>query len=109
MLFVIVPPTMRHELDDYTVTANYSITMSCEATGLPPPVVTWSRGGVPLELSTNDSNTDGTQLFPNGVLRIGRAHINDSGTYECVATNVAGSVTRHVRLRVQGDILHLLI
>jgi hemicentin len=94
-----VPPVLRFDQEDYTVIINSPVQMSCEATGLPPPNVTWTKGGI--ELTGNETN--GAHLLSNGALRIASVQREDAGHYECVASNIAGRASRLVTLNVHGQ------
>jgi hemicentin len=89
---------MRFDREDYTVIVNSPLQMSCEANGLPPPVISWNRDGAEI----NSSATEGTRLLSNGALRFNRVRLEDAGRYECVASNVAGRASRMVTLSVHG-------
>ena len=102
-LCVVVPPTLRRDVDHYTAIINSPVQMSCEADGLPPPVVTWYQDGVKLAGNSTWSAESASRVLANGALRIDRVAVNDSGLYECRATNDAGSASRIVTLRVQGS------
>lgn len=69
--------------------------MSCRATsGTPYPTITWSRrDGKPLSARF-------TEDYP-GVITLREATLDDSGSYECKATNIAGTVTQSTTLDVQ--------
>ncbi|XP_072174592.1 basement membrane-specific heparan sulfate proteoglycan core protein-like [Diadema setosum] len=62
--------------------------------GIPSPTLSWSRAnGRPFGLSTTEQN---------GVLRIMGVTSEDQGAYICTGSNVAGSTTATVTVRVQG-------
>lgn len=93
---------MQDELVELTVIVNSPIQLSCEVSGQPPPVITWTKTGQPLEPDALASQD--LQLLSNGALRINRARSEDAGLYECFATSVAGNASKHVRLTVQGTV-----
>ena len=100
-----VPTLRRDDDDEYAAVVNSPVQMSCEASGgVPRPVITWYKDGV--ELARNgtswSSEAPAARVLANGALRIDRVSANDSGTYRCVATNAAGSASRHVTLSVHG-------
>ena len=98
-----VPPTVRRDKDEHTVIVNSPVQMSCEANGLPPPVITWYQNGVELVQNRTRSVESTAHVLSNGALRIDRVIVNDSGVYECLATNDAGTASRIVTLNVQGS------
>ena len=70
-------------------------TLSCSATGIPAPSVTWQRRGVPLEEPHVVWSSQGN-ITVIGVKR------DDNGSYVCVAENSAGRDTRSGEITVQG-------
>ena len=57
----------------------------CEAFGFPPPVIEWIKAFSLLP--------QGRSVVVNGTLKISRFSLQDSGTYQCKASNRLGSVT----------------
>ena len=90
----------------------------CSATGIPPPEITWTRNGVPLDNNVDPrislSNPSDPEVFPttggniysvSRNLTISNTRDNDSDTYTCVASNGNArtpTVTRDFELIVQG-------
>ncbi|XP_035878268.1 hemicentin-2 [Phyllostomus discolor] len=69
--------------------------LECNATGTPPPRVTWERDGQPVEAEP------GLWLQNQGQsLRVERAQAAHAGHYSCVAENVAGRAERRFVLSV---------
>lgn len=69
---------------------NTSITLTCDAQGVPPPTVSWKRG---------------SELLGSGrSLTISRAQITDSSEYTCLAVNSAGSTSAAATVDVLGKI-----
>jgi len=96
---------MARSHDEYTVIVENPILMSCEVTGIPAPQVTWTTHGEDVA----DVKDDTFHVLANGALRIDHVTTNDTGMYECVATNVAGNATMAVTLNVQGDLYLLYV
>ncbi|XP_069460798.1 protein turtle homolog A isoform X2 [Ambystoma mexicanum] len=73
-----------------------AITLTCVATGNPPPRIVWKQDD---RLIT----TGGDQLqVNNGSLKIGRVQRSSAGVYTCHATSGEGEITHTTRLLVQG-------
>lgn len=60
--------------------------MSCNITALPRPEVTWLRDNETVEYDQR------LQLLEDGSLYISDVMLSDDGLYQCLATNVNGSV-----------------
>ena len=63
-----------------------SVTMDCNITALPRPEVTWLRDNETVEYSER------LQLLEDGSLYISDVILSDDGIYQCIATNVNGSI-----------------
>ncbi|KAL9953970.1 hypothetical protein ACROYT_G041454 [Oculina patagonica] len=64
----------------------------CEATGYPPPMITWYK---------NDHVMDERKIFRKRTLRFSEIQFEDRGIYTCKAENLLGSVQFSVNLTVQ--------
>ncbi|XP_071588606.1 intercellular adhesion molecule 5 [Heliangelus exortis] len=87
-LDVLFPPQMSPSDCPRTLTwlRGTRVTLSCGATGNPPPVVTCARHGVPVPAAT-----------PQLVTR------SRAGTYVCNATNALGTRSQEVTVRVESE------
>ncbi|KAJ8038941.1 Hemicentin-1 [Holothuria leucospilota] len=94
-LTVWMAPTILDLQDDYTVLYRSSITLHCEADGVPPPRTEWLKDGVPL-------SEDDVRYFasPSGSLRITSTVRSDSGNYSCLVFNPAGRIRKDMNLIV---------
>ncbi|XP_026545513.1 protein turtle homolog A [Notechis scutatus] len=72
-----------------------SVTLSCSATGNPPPLVSWKR-----DSQTIDNGNE--MQVKNGTLFISRVERTSAGLYSCHATNQEGALIHTTRLLVQG-------
>ena len=66
---------------------------TCQAEGFPPPVLSWTRLGMPLPSGKTEIN--------GGILTIKNLSSVDSGLYECVATNSMGTKKAKMNMVVQ--------
>ncbi|XP_053328822.1 hemicentin-2 [Spea bombifrons] len=91
-LSVIVPPeitnTQREPLN-VSVAVHGTFMLTCEATGIPPPVITWHRNNNPLSLGDNVHLQSGGR-----VLKLAYAQIQDGGLYSCLVSNAAGQAKK---------------
>ena len=85
---IVTPPTL-------TVNENDAASMQCSASGNPAPAVVWTRvnGSLPARLSA---------VF-GGKLEVHKSRMNDSGLYQCEATNILGAARKQVKLVVNGE------
>jgi len=78
-------------------TVGSRVLLTCDAIGQPRPDVTWLKDGVELETSGRRYSVQ-----RSGSLQLTAVSVNDSGLYECIARNDAGTARRDVVLSVQG-------
>lgn len=78
---VATAPSISGQPASQTVTVGSSATFSVTASGTAPLTYQWRKGGVAIAGATSSSYT------------ITNAQTGDAGTYTCVVTNSAGSVT----------------
>lgn len=72
--FIVSPPTQVE------VSKNRNITVSCQATGDPQPIVTWMKENGELPFGRSKVSVDGT-------LQIWNTKEEDSGIYTCIASS----------------------
>ena len=90
MSFVTDKPTIIVHPDAQTKTEGENVNLVCDATGNPPPRISWTRNGISVDLSGNSRisfSADKKQLTITNVSR------TDSGEYRCVANNSVGNDT----------------
>ncbi|XP_058380273.1 hemicentin-2 [Diceros bicornis minor] len=95
---VHVPPTIADDQTDFTVTKMAPVVLTCHSTGVPAPVVSWSKAGTQLGVRGS-----GYRVSPSGALEIGQALPIHTGRYTCTARNSAGVARKHVVLTVQAS------
>jgi hypothetical protein len=66
----------------------------------PPPVITWYKDGEVLD--EEQKQWEGILVLANGSLVISYTTQQHEGTYECVASNVGGTVSQATTLYVLG-------
>ena len=77
------------------------VPFECRVTGMPKPTIKWFKDGKVLK-----SNADFKQTFTDSVAKLVIAEVlpEDSGKYECVATNSAGEERVSCKLEVKGQL-----
>ena len=90
-------PTIEEDEAQVAATAGSRALLACNVDGLPRPEVTWLKNGKEIEMSNSRYTVQRT-----GSLQLSVVALNDSGLYECVASNDAGTARREVVLSVQG-------
>ena len=71
-------------------------TLSCRSKGIPQPRLSWLKNGLPISTQSSSSVTP-------GVITLVNLQRDDSGTYICLAVNVAGQMSAEGNLTVQGS------
>ncbi|XP_060132638.1 hemicentin-1 isoform X1 [Zootoca vivipara] len=98
-LNVHVPPSIEGpDLEWINETISNPVTFTCDATGIPPPMITWLKDGKPLE---NSASLEMHILSGGSKLQIARTQHLDNGNYSCIASNVEGKAQKFYVLSVQ--------
>ncbi|KAI0235522.1 Neurotrimin [Lamellibrachia satsuma] len=79
---------------DMTVTEGEAITLRCNGTGLPAPVIEWTRLG-------NALLPVGTERYQGVELKLVNVKASDGGIYKCRVWNTVGAVIRSIDLKVR--------
>jgi len=90
-------PTIEDDEAEVAATAGSRALLRCDADGLPKPEVTWLKDGTKIETSSSLYT-----MHRTGSLQMTAVTVDDSGQYECIATNDAGTARRQITLTVQG-------
>ncbi|XP_051803642.1 hemicentin-1 [Acanthochromis polyacanthus] len=96
-LQVYVPPSIADSRTNVTVIVNVQTTLSCEATGIPKPTVSWRKNGRAI---STDQNQNMYRLLSSGSLVVLAPTVEDTAVYQCVVSNEAGEDSRSVNLTV---------
>ncbi|XP_027279680.1 hemicentin-2 isoform X2 [Cricetulus griseus] len=94
---VLVPPRIENEdLEEVIkVPEGQTAQLVCNATGHPPPKITWFKDGQSLAVGdTYEMSPDGTFLW------VSQANLSSAGHYSCIAANAVGEKTKHAQLNV---------
>jgi hypothetical protein len=87
-------------LRDTFITEGSQVVLNCKIDAYPKAEVTWFKDGQPLRASDRHS-TFYDMYTGMAILRLKTAFNDDRGTYECVATNIAGRESTFAQLLVQ--------
>ncbi|XP_023249744.1 hemicentin-1-like [Seriola lalandi dorsalis] len=94
-LVIQVPPMIPPAQTELSVIQGFQALLPCAAQGSPEPRVSWEKDGATV------ANLPGKfTVLRSGELIIERAEPGDAGVFTCVATNVAGSERRDIRLSI---------
>jgi len=95
-----VPPRLVSRAE-WTVVAlaGTEVTLPCDVTGDPWPVVSWSRDQLEIDFYSDDHKF---MMQDRGSLIIPSADVDDAARYLCVAENPAGVVSQEIILVVHG-------
>ncbi|XP_078660088.1 contactin-5-like [Branchiostoma floridae x Branchiostoma belcheri] len=101
-LTVHVAPTFSHTPVDQTCGLSQSVSFSCQAVGIPTPLITWiTPNSGTLPAPSAQVGPSGIAVSSNGTLTIATVRGVDEGEYRCLATNAVGRATSSATLHVQ--------
>ena len=86
-------PEIATQLQNDTRTEGRNVTLTCNATGNPEPVLSWSKDGN-LAKSSNRISF----LADNKLLKITNVKRSDGGKYMCVAYNEVGNTSSKIAI-----------
>lgn len=96
---VFVAPRLRVEPDDKYVSPGSTVQFTCEADGVPQPIITWYKDGQPI------FPFGGLTLSLHGItLGVPQVRPSDEGEYTCRAQNAAGTVEASAVLYVRDRV-----
>uniref|UniRef100_A0A452IWN8 Uncharacterized protein n=1 Tax=Gopherus agassizii TaxID=38772 RepID=A0A452IWN8_9SAUR len=73
-----------------------TVDLLCQAIGVPIPTLAWYKDSVPI----NELQNPRYKVLTNGGLQIQGLHPDDSGIFQCFASNKAGEIQTHTYLDV---------
>lgn len=91
-LFLPVPVKFTKTPHSVVIEEGQNAKLSCQASGFPEPVITWSAPFSSRRMFANDSS--------NGFLIIDNATLNDSESYTCTAKNDLSEIKASARVTV---------
>ncbi|XP_046985732.1 hemicentin-1-like [Schistocerca americana] len=94
-VFVQVAPVISNMPTRISAVDGQIVTLNCKAEGIPSPVITWLKNEQPITLYKKDI----IFLDNNSTVRF-LANNFDSGSYKCVARNIAGLSSQEIKLSV---------
>jgi len=101
----VVPPRLLSRAK-WTMTslAGSEVTLPCEVTGEPWPMIRWSRDQLEIDLYSGDELHQSLMMTDTGSLVITSVDVDDAAKYQCVAENPAGVVSQLITLIVHGSL-----
>ena len=77
--------------------------ISCSVTGMPLPTISWKKDGRALESSADEVlRILSTDMGRTSSVEVSEGRSEFSGVYECIATNMVGSVNRSSWVQLLG-------
>ena len=76
-------------IEKQTIMDGHNLTVVCNASGIPAPMVTWMKVG------GGDMSADGSELVFTNIRR------NEAGEYRCEASNECGNASEKATIEVQ--------
>uniref|UniRef100_A0A669QT86 receptor protein-tyrosine kinase n=1 Tax=Phasianus colchicus TaxID=9054 RepID=A0A669QT86_PHACC len=90
-------PALLRQLVDQTVNTSNSAMLECQVHGIPEPQITWFKNHEEIQQESGIILGPGSRM-----LFIERVKEEDEGLYQCIATNLKGSVESTAYVTVQG-------
>uniref|UniRef100_A0A8C3LBL4 Vascular endothelial growth factor receptor 1 n=1 Tax=Chrysolophus pictus TaxID=9089 RepID=A0A8C3LBL4_CHRPC len=92
-------PALLRQLVDQTVNTSNSAMLECQVHGIPEPQITWFKNHEEIQQESGIILGPGSRM-----LFIERVKEEDEGLYQCIATNLKGSVESTAYVTVQGTV-----
>uniref|UniRef100_A0A8D0P2M9 Hemicentin-1 n=1 Tax=Sus scrofa TaxID=9823 RepID=A0A8D0P2M9_PIG len=94
----VLPSIEGPEKEVIVETVSNPVTLTCDATGIPPPTISWLKNHKPIE---NSDSLEVHILSGGSKLQIARSQHSDSGNYTCIASNMEGKAQKTYILSIQ--------
>uniref|UniRef100_A0A8D0V8T8 Hemicentin-1 n=1 Tax=Sus scrofa TaxID=9823 RepID=A0A8D0V8T8_PIG len=94
----VLPSIEGPEKEVIVETVSNPVTLTCDATGIPPPTISWLKNHKPIE---NFDSLEVHILSGGSKLQIARSQHSDSGNYTCIASNMEGKAQKTYILSIQ--------
>ena len=103
-MFITVATVIVTGPQTQNVTAGQSFILTCNATGYPVPSIEWTLNGTSYIIDPSVATiTPMERLRSNtSLLAVSNAMVNDTGIYQCIATNVVNTDTQDANVTVQS-------
>ena len=95
-----VVPVIHAGISEVTVTEGDMAVLDCNATGNPPPIVSWFHSSLPVP----EPDDPRVSQAANDSLIVEEVEEGDGGEYVCQAVNEAGTETAQLQLVVNGKV-----
>lgn len=97
-----IAPVMKHQLvDKMVIEGDQQVTLKCQVTGTPEPMITWYFGNRKLPNCSEFEQTY-NGLTSIAKLVIGEVFVDDEGEYSCIAENCCGRARSSCWIAVEG-------
>ena len=96
---------IKNSPETQNVTAGQSFVLTCRATGYPVPSIEWTLNGtvnIIADPPVTKINIVEGLWFNTSILVVSNAMVNDTGMYQCIATNVVNNDTQDATVTVQS-------
>ncbi|XP_062983074.1 vascular endothelial growth factor receptor 1 [Elgaria multicarinata webbii] len=90
-------PYLLRNLTDQVVNTSHSVSLECHVHGVPEPQISWYKNNEQIQQEPGIILGPGSQS-----LLIERAQEDDAGRYQCVASNLKGTVETSAYVTIQG-------
>ena len=102
LLRYAVPPEVTSNTPVVVVSKGDSVSLHCQAAGIPRPVIRMFKGTDEVSLTSNRTATTTLgMIISSSGLHLMQVETDDAGQYLCSATNKAGSSNTTISLDVQ--------